>query len=275
MPAIKRSGAMHTVLMEKRDKVTTNFLKLAEDEENEEFTADLATIMQELCATPHKTKRCKRAVMSNLFDSQLAKDMEESFGTTVRYMYKVPKDFVKGFLPTVAHVKFDTITSWERAARGTLYRVLCRQCQVHLASPNPWLKIDTFSKEMLQRASLVGKIAWKTNSEGVLDWQKTGWFSLRPVCQDASKAEDHQYTKVVLGKKEACNSLVSGASGDGSWPSAPAGQFERGARTHEYSALGLDTVFRVDSAVAIFGSAHSLQVLEMTGLLVGNGRRVV
>lgn len=119
MAGVKRAAPAKSEQAERRDRVA-HFLRSIDSEECDEQSADLATIVAELARAPQKIKRCKQAVLSDLFDPP-TNEAEEEFGPTVSYLCKLPKDFLKKVVPHMSGISVGALTKVEKTQkRGVL-----------------------------------------------------------------------------------------------------------------------------------------------------------
>lgn len=133
MAGVKRAAPGKSEQAERRDRVA-NFWTSFENDERDEQSADLAIIVQELCRAPQKIKRCKKAVLTDLFDTP-TNEADEEFGPTVNYLYKLPKEFLKKTLPQLTSVSADALAKAEKSQKGSMLHLLCRVCQLEVGSP--------------------------------------------------------------------------------------------------------------------------------------------
>lgn len=181
----------------KRHKANIEFAKLVSAENQAEYGDDLAAIIRELLEHPRKIKNCRRAVMTDSFDPDAMEKLSTTFAPSVSYMSKVPKDFLKAFLPSVTELTQQQLKIYEKKRVGTVAKILCRQCQVDMASPNVFMEKRTFEVEMAARAAKVGKVEYVESASESIDWEKSGWFSLQPTFGgNNGERANHLYTMV-------------------------------------------------------------------------------
>ena len=145
----------------KQRKANVQFAKFANAENQAEFGDDLADIIKELMDNPAKIKNCKRAVLADTFDPNTLESIASRFAPSVTYMSRVPKDFLKAWLPRVTDLSEANLKTADNQDRGSCVRALCRQCQVDPATPNPWMARRDFQKEMGSRSELVGTVEYE------------------------------------------------------------------------------------------------------------------
>lgn len=202
----------HNARDEKRHKASLEFAKLVSAENQAEFGDDLCVIITELLANTGKIKNCKRAVLGDSFDPDMLEKIGETFAPSVVYISKIPKEFLKQWLPSISGLTLDRLKKYEKAHIGTLNRIACRQCQCDLASPNAWRDKIQFEKNMNIRSKKVGKVEYVANDAGAIDWSTSGWFALSPpFAGGTGERATHVYTHATflpLGIKVAEGDLL-------------------------------------------------------------------
>lgn len=201
-------------LSEKKDKLFQQLAKLdAKEQDTEEFRF-IADIIQELMNNPEKTRPCRRAVLSNMWDSEQRALSQSRFGDTTLYLNRVPKEWLRDRMPPLCGLSSDMLNALEKAQKGSLHRILCRICALELNSSMPTRAHEDFFQICKARASAVGKVTFDiTNEAGAkispkaksidqevlapLDWARCGWYKLLPPAP-AENTAGHVYTRVSV-----------------------------------------------------------------------------
>lgn len=97
----------------------------------------MGDILRELMRVPAKIRPCRRAVLSTMWDPEQRELEQKQFAETVTYIGRLPKEWLKEHLGALTGVEYGTLVRLEKNVKGTVHRLLCRQCGFELNSTVP------------------------------------------------------------------------------------------------------------------------------------------
>lgn len=169
---------------EKKDKLFSQLARLDSEEDETEDFRFIAEIVQALMRMPGKIRPCRRAVLSSVWDPDQRAAASHKFGATVTYVQRIPKEWLRDFLPSVVGKSVADMKNYEKAQKGTIHRLMCRACCVELYSHLPSSAHSEVMQLCTERAAKVGVVPSKKAGDGTtpVDWDAVGFYSLlRPL----------------------------------------------------------------------------------------------
>jgi len=197
------AGAVRTVaLTNKKSNLFAQLGELDELESGNEHLGDIADIIQELMRCPEKIKACKRVTLSPVWDPVLRARAQVCFGETVLQVSRIPKGWLKDHLPGLVKIEAGKLKIYEKDAKSSMHKILCRCAQLDMNSPLPTKVMADFKKQMALRINHWGK--WDLpDRTASIDWGQYGWYKLLPPPKEGDD-DEHVFDRVsFLGKREA------------------------------------------------------------------------
>lgn len=107
---------------------------------------------------------------------------------------------MKDRLGGLTGIDYGTLLRLEKHTKGSLHRLLCRQCAYELSTPIPSRDQNDFLNTCTERAKHLGPIGLKKGCESI-SWAVFGWYILQPPLPQEAAPAQHRFTSVSLSGK--------------------------------------------------------------------------
>ena len=186
------------VLDAKRARINAEWADLSKESDELEVEQNLIKIIDLLQDEPAKIKGCLQACKGNFFLKESSP--EDSFPDTYTYLPKVPKYFLKEWLPTMAPNLKAVVNELDKTDKFAFTKLLYRGFLLESHYKFPTHNKKDFKTILEGRHKKYNEPLAKIrfDSEFNIQWDKCGCYTLLPECPPDKDIKEWTYTDMLF-----------------------------------------------------------------------------